>query len=134
FRDYARFRGFDAALVRSLARDAERATIESRADFWRRRDTRPPHKNPRIKLHRSLWRRAYALAEMPAAVMRRLIDRPDEPFRTSVLHWWKIGRGTRVAEIAPLDPQDAQTLIYKQFYYKGWHESLAALVRSNQAM
>lgn len=133
FRHYARLRGFGPELARSLARKVEHATVESRADFWRRRDTRPQRKNQRFDLYHTDSARALALPEIPAATVRELMANPDAPFLHSLVHWWKIGRATRVAEVELPQIRAGDSLIYKQYYFKGWHESLAALLHPNQA-
>lgn len=133
FKKYAQYRKVPAERIPSLARAVEHETMESRADFWRRRDTRPQNRASRIQEYSIPGAKAYALSEIPPATVKRLMEEPELPFQNSVLHWWKIGRGTRVAEVELPEIRRADTLIYKQYYFKGWHESLAALFRQNQA-
>lgn len=133
FRKYAQYRGIAPEKIRELSRKVEHETMESRADFWRRRDTKPQNRASKIQEYSIPGARAYALSEIPEATVKRLMQDPDLPFQQSVLHWWKIGRGTRVAEVELPEIRRGDTLIYKQYYFKGWHESLAALFRQNQA-
>lgn len=133
FRHYCRFRDLPADRVDDLARLVESATDESRADFWRRRDTRRIHRNARIQRYSAPGVRAFAAQEVPEEVVRKLMADPDRPFETSLCRWWKLGRVTRVGEVHMPEVRPDETLIYKQHYFKGWHESLAALVRPNQA-
>lgn len=133
FVSYGKARGFSRDRIAALAPAVEAATLESRADFWRRRDGRGLHKNPRFRRYHSPGRLALADRELPEQTVRLLMQDPDGPFQSSVVHWWKIGRATRVAEIELLAIRRGDTLIYKQYYFKGWHESAAALLRYNQA-
>lgn len=133
FLEYTRLRGIDPARARELARDVEHQTIESRADFWRRRDIRPVRKVPSVREYSQPGVKAYVVNEFPDHVIRQLMANPDKPFNSSVVHWWKIGRGTRVAEVEMPAIRDGESLIYKQYYFKGWHESFAAHFRANQA-
>lgn len=133
FKKYAEFRGFDVEETRKLARDVEKYTMDSRADFWRRRDTRSPRKSTRIVEYRSRGAFAYAAQDIPEETIRQLMANPAEPFEKSVVHWWKIGRGTRVAEVELPAIRRGDSLVYKEYAFKGWHESFAALFRQNQA-
>lgn len=133
FVHYARSRGFSTERIRALASKTEHATLLSRADFWRRRDTRSPYKNSRLQEYRIGGMQIFAASEIPEETVRRLAADPDAPFHDHVVYWWKIGRSTRVAEVDLPTIRRGETLIYKQYNFKGWHESLAALFRSNQA-
>lgn len=133
FKHYCRFRDLPKEKFRELALAVEAATDNSRADFWRRRDTRSAHKNPRINEYRSFGVRAFAQQDIPESVVRDLMADPDRPFDNPVIHWWKQGRGTRVAELQMPSIRPDASLIYKQHYFKGWHESFAALFHYNQA-
>lgn len=134
FRRYAELRGFKRPQIKMLAREIENQTSESRADFWRRRDSRPQFKNSRIVEYRERGVRALAVQELPEQTVRALMRDPTRPFLDSVVHWWKIGRGTRVAEVEFPVFRRNQTLIYKQYAFKGWPESFAACFRDNQAL
>jgi serine/threonine protein kinase len=57
----------------------------------------------------------------------------DLPSREHVVRWWKLGRATRVAEVELASIRRGESLIYKQYHFKGWHEALATLFRPNQA-
>lgn len=133
FLEYARLRGVPRPRARRLARRIERATIESRADFWLRRDTRTPLKNPRIRRSSGRGGDALVLRDLPAAATSELLDDPDRPFRDALVGWLKQGRATRVAEvrIPAIDP--GRTFVYKQYYNKGWAHAVVALFRRNQA-
>ncbi|QDU62626.1 Lipopolysaccharide core heptose(I) kinase RfaP [Planctomycetes bacterium Pan216] len=133
FRSYALARGIPMSQLRALSRDVEDQTMASRADFWRRRDIRPQRKNPRVTEYQAPGAKAYALQDIPEETVRKLMSDSEGPFRDSVVHWWKIGRGTRVAEVELPTIRRGQTLIYKQYLFKGWHESAAAVARENQA-
>ena len=136
FKRYAELRGLAPDTIKSLARDAERVVLTSRAEFWRRRDTRPARKNLRIVRYETSSARAFAVEELAAETVYRLMADPDAPFDPddgAVKHWWKIGRATRVAEVDLPAIRSGSALIYKQYYFKGWHESIAALFRRNQA-
>ncbi|MFO0948024.1 MAG: lipopolysaccharide kinase InaA family protein [Planctomycetota bacterium] len=133
FLHYARFRGFSEREARKLAKEVEYSTVESRADFWRRRDTRPQRKNQKFDYYKSKDTVAHTLPEIPAETVQMLMDNPDGPFLDSLVHWWKIGRATRVAEVELPQIRASDSLIYKQYYFKGWHESLASIFHPNQA-
>lgn len=132
-RHYAELRRVPVSQVDDLARTVEEATMESRADFWRRRDSRPRRKNPAFHEYRLPGVIAYASTELPERTVRQLMRNPDAPFGNAVRRWWKMGRVTRVAEVQFPSILRGRTLIYKQYHFKGWHESLAALVHPNQA-
>ena len=133
FRQYAKLRGFPVQKLIKLIADAENYTIETRADFWIRRDNRPQHKNPRVFEYNSAGVQALAIQDIPEETVRKLMEDPGAPFRDHVSHWWKRGRFTQVAEVKLPYVHKNQPLIYKQHFFKGWHESAAALVRRNQA-
>lgn len=133
FQHYGKLRGIPRAKIRQLARDVETQTLESRADFWRRRDMRPAQKNPRIDLHKGAGARAWGLKELAGETVRSMMADPDAPFQDAVVKWWKIGRATRVSEVELPTIRRGDNLIYKQYYFKGWLESFAALFRDNQA-
>ena len=133
FRRYGELRGFDRQRIDQLCREVERATIQSRADFWRRRDRRAQSKNHRICAYRRRGAVAFALRQIPAKAVHRLMREPNLPFREALVRWWKVGRRTRVAEVDLPWVQSSSPLIYKQYYFKGWHESIAALLRLNQS-
>ncbi|MGL5096862.1 MAG: lipopolysaccharide kinase InaA family protein, partial [Planctomycetia bacterium] len=131
FRRYAELRGFSRAEAHDLARDVEKQVVASRADFWRRRDTRRPNKSQRIRHYKMPGVEAFASPDLPAEIVEQLMKQPEQPFLNSVVRYWKNGRNTRVAEVALPQILNGRTLTYKQYYFKGWHESLAALVRKN---
>ena len=133
---YLRERHFPPNAYRTLAPAVEHQTAESRADFWRRRDVRKVRKNPRLVQYRDGAMRAEAVTDLPEELVRSLMAAPDRPFDHNVHRWWKIGRVTRVAEVdLPAAGRTGENLlIYKQYYFKGWLESLSVHVRHNQAM
>ena len=133
FRQYCELRGIPEDQRKKLAMEVEHETIESRAGFWRRRDLRPVHKIPRIRIYEQNNTVAYANSELPEEEVRKLMENPNLPFDCHVRKWWKIGRGTRVAEIDATGICPGRPVIYKQYYFKGWHEAACALVRDNQA-
>lgn len=133
FQHYCKLRNFTPNQTDLLSREVEHQTVESRADFWRRRDTRPQRKNQRFDLYQNRTARAYALPEIPTEIVTSLMDNPDQPFLNSLVHWWKIGRATRVAEVELPVIRAGDSLIYKQYYFKGWHESVASVLHPNQA-
>src|SRR5206468_5132656 len=61
FRSYAARRGFDSADAHALARQTETATVESRADFWRRRDTRAQARTLRTVEYTAPGAKAYEI-------------------------------------------------------------------------
>jgi tRNA A-37 threonylcarbamoyl transferase component Bud32 len=131
FRAYADERRFGDADER--AKRMEARVQRSRAEFWRRRDARGPAKYNRLLEHRLPGVRAWSAPELPESFVERLMKNPDEPFRSCLVKWWKQGRSTRVAEIDLPEIRLGEPFVYKQYFFKGWHESLATVVRANQA-
>jgi serine/threonine protein kinase len=133
FQTYAALRELPMSTVKRLVREVEKSGLESRADFWRRRDERPMQKSLRVRSYQAPSAAAEAVQEIPIETVRQLMDDPDAPFQDRVAHWWKVGRATQVAEIELPTVRRGGTLIYKRFSFKGWHQALAALFRQNQA-
>ena len=119
--------------TRVRSKEIETAVFESRADFWRRRDQRGPAKYNRINEFRSLGVRAFAVPELPAEFVRRVMANPDGVFDSHVVAMWKQGRSTRVAAVDMPAIRHADPLVFKQYFFKGWHESLSTVLRPNQA-
>jgi tRNA A-37 threonylcarbamoyl transferase component Bud32 len=133
FRAYAHERGLTSETTRVRSKEIETAVFESRADFWRRRDQRGPAKYNRINEFRSLGVRAFAVPELPAEFVRRVMANPDGVFDSHVVAMWKQGRSTRVAAVDMPAIRHADPLVFKQYFFKGWHESLSTVLRPNQA-
>jgi serine/threonine protein kinase len=74
-----------------------------------------------------------AAPEVPRQLLAGLLRDCDQPFLSRALRWIKRARGTRVAEVAWPELRRDGRFVYKQHFFKGWLESLAALVRPNQA-
>jgi len=132
FRAYAAERRWPRSDTRVRAKLLEREVIESRADFWRRRDQRGPAKYNRINEFQSAGVKAYAVPELPSDFVHRVMAEPDAVFR-HVVAWWKQGRSTRVAAVDMPAIRRADPLVFKQYFFKGWHESLSTVMRPNQA-
>jgi len=132
FRAYAMERSLGLETTRQRAKEIETEVFESRADFWRRRDQRGPAKYNRINEFIAFGVRAFAVPELPAEFVRRLMTNPDGVF-DNVVAWWKQGRSTRVAAVDMPAIRHADPLVFKQYFFKGWHESLATVLRPNQA-
>jgi tRNA A-37 threonylcarbamoyl transferase component Bud32 len=133
FRAYALERGFPLGTTRRRAKEIESEVFESRADFWRRRDQRGPAKYNRINEFKTFGVRAFAVPELPAEFVRKVMVDPDSVFDGRVVAWWKQGRSTRVAAVDMPAIRHADPLVFKQYFFKGWHESLATVLRPNQA-
>jgi tRNA A-37 threonylcarbamoyl transferase component Bud32 len=133
FEAYAQERLFSPSTISRQAVLLERAVVESRADFWRRRDIRGPSKYNRINEYRAPGVRALSVPELPESFVRGLMANQDRFFDESVSHWCKRGRSTRVAEVLLPQIRHGESLVYKQHFFKGWHESLATIFRPNQA-
>ncbi len=132
FLAYAAERGWAPGESRRRARELEARSARSRADFWRRRDTRGKSGRALIDYFGRRCR-ATACADVPPTLVRQWLAAPERPFAERVARWLKRGRATQVAEVNLPELRRNDTFIYKQFYFKGWHESLATLVRPNQA-
>jgi tRNA A-37 threonylcarbamoyl transferase component Bud32 len=132
FRAYAAERGWQKTETRKRAKVLESGVIESRADFWRRRDQRGPAKYNRINEFRLFGVKAFAVPELPVEFVRRVMTNPDGVFK-HVVAWWKQGRSTRVAAVDMPAIRHADPLVFKQYFFKGWHESLSTVMRPNQA-
>ncbi|HVJ82744.1 MAG TPA: lipopolysaccharide kinase InaA family protein [Planctomycetia bacterium] len=133
FRAYALHRGFTPQEAAEKGREMELATDVSRADFWRRRDQRAAQRTGRATEIKRRGACALATPDIPMAVIEELLARPETPFDEHVARWLKMGRCTRVAEADLPAIRRDNPFVYKQYFFKGWHEAFAALFRANQA-
>jgi len=133
FRHYAALRGIDQKDFKTFAREVEGETIESRADFWRRRDVRATHRMSGTKSILVPGGEAWAQEDVPHSFFQRFAANPESFLATSIRHWWKRGRGTNVGAIQldELDPN--QTQVVKKYIHPPIREFIASWGRDNAA-
>ena len=133
FQHYARFRNLEPARFAALAREVETETIESRADFWRRRDVRATKRLSGTKSLRLHGSRASGQEEIPTSFLKSFAADPEKYLTTSVHHWWKRGRGTNVGAIKLDELNPFQSLVIKKYIHPHVREFIASWGRDNAA-
>lgn len=133
FRHYAHLRQLDGRLFKSFAREVEYETIESRADFWRRRDVRATNRMSGTKSILVPGGKAWAQEDLPHSFFQRFAADPEKFLATSIRHWWKRGKGTNVGAIQldELDPD--RTQVVKKYIHPPVRELFASWGRDNAA-
>lgn len=131
FLRYARLRGFARADLPRLARDVERATIESRADFWRRRDSRPLPKASGVRRRTRRGAEVFSAVDADDAFLDACIDRPEGALCSTIRSQFKQGGRTTVleAEVPELSPNGS--IVVKQYRYRWLREAVARLARED---
>jgi tRNA A-37 threonylcarbamoyl transferase component Bud32 len=133
---YGEVCGWTREEFRIRARAIEEEVIQSRANFWRRRDLRPTWRSSLVQKDRgsgAIWHRS-----LPTLEARDFVARPAGWLAERVLVWWKRGRSTQVAE-ARIDNESrpllpiASIVIVKRYLYHPFRELIASLLRDNPA-
>lgn len=107
-------------LAAELARDLETRTWHSNLEFWRGRDQRCLVTNRYYQTLRAPGVRGYAVRDVDAAALARLLADPDAPFQQGAAVLLKDSRSSTVAEIElPVDGV-ARPVIYKRFRVTSW--------------
>lgn len=134
FRDYARHRGWSEAVRRLLTRSIEAATIESRADFWRRRDERPLERRSRVRTFHGpgIW--GSCDEGVPDSWIEFFTRGPENALRTHAQHWFKRGRRTEVAAVKCPQSGLGTEFLVKRYVCRPIREALASLFREPPAL
>jgi tRNA A-37 threonylcarbamoyl transferase component Bud32 len=130
-REYARRCGWSREEVASLGRQIEREVLDSRANFWRRRDLRPIARGSHLRrdpVSGAIWAQC-----LPETMVESMIDDPHRWMEQNAIHWWKRGRTTQVAEANYQDGDRTRGVIVKRYAYQPWREWIATIARDNPA-
>jgi tRNA A-37 threonylcarbamoyl transferase component Bud32 len=133
FLEYASRRGWDPPSARRLARDVERSTLESRGDFWRRRDVRAPKRVTGVRTASGPGWEALACRELPRGILESWADDPGSLLSSRVRRWLKNGQQTQVAEIDAPELGPGATIILKRYAHRSAREWFASFARDNPA-
>jgi tRNA A-37 threonylcarbamoyl transferase component Bud32 len=131
FLRYARLRGFAPGDVPQLARAVERATLESRADFWRRRDSRPLSKASGVRRRTRRGTEAFSAVDANEAFWAACLERPEAVLCAAIRARIKQGRRTAVLETDVPELTGAGSVVVKQYRYSWAREAVARLARDD---
>ncbi|MBY0586057.1 hypothetical protein K2X85_02710 [bacterium] len=130
---YAKERGWTREEIRERARCIEAEVIDSRANFWRRRDLRPAWRSSLVRKDDpsgAIWSQSF-----PSDEARTFTAQPKQWLADRLVHWWKQSRTTQVAEasLTRFDEVAGDAVIVKRYVYHPLREWIASMLRDNPA-
>jgi tRNA A-37 threonylcarbamoyl transferase component Bud32 len=116
------------------ARDLERRTWRSNLRFWRHRDRRCLVTNRYYYRLQSEAVVGWAVRDLDAGAMAKLLADPDAPFQQPGITLLKDSRSTTVAEFDLFGGGVARQVIFKRFRVTAWSDPWLALLRRSPAL
>jgi tRNA A-37 threonylcarbamoyl transferase component Bud32 len=126
--------GLDHPPARYQAAELEELSWRSNLRFWAGRDARCTNNNRHFRRLKTANAKGYAVRDLDADFLAKLLADPDAPFRDPDAKLLKDSRSSTVAELTVPTPTGPRRAVYKRFRVTTRFEPLKNLLRPSPAL